>query len=517
MSQRALQSPSGKVALVCAVFALACFAPSVAAKDLLITNVVIYDATGNKPIRGDVRIHDDRIAAVAAHLKPQLGEAVRDGHGLALAPGFIDMHSHADGELLQDLEAENTTRQGVTTVVMGVDGFSQYPLADYLAKVENAHAAINVLSLAGHNTVRQLALGGPNQLRVATPGEITKMKELLSIELDTGAFGFSTGLEYDPGHFSTTDEVIELSKLAAARDGFVSSHVRDEGNGVFESFKEILQIGAGAKLPVEITHIKLATPGVWHHTARVKALFQDARRRGIELRADVYPYTFWQSNLQVIMLDHDFYNPEKVAKALADNGGADHITFTAYSPDPSVVGKRLDEVAKLWNITPVETYMKMVKATEPLPGQQPGPQVNIMGESMNEDDVRWFIAQPNITFCSDGGLRDRHPRGAGSFPRVLGRYVRDEKVLPLELAIRKMTALPAEQLGLADRGRIAPGAIADLTLFDPTTIIDGSTVQNPEAPPQGIAAVFVSGELVVEQNKPTGAHPGKVLRHLAKP
>ncbi len=423
-----------KIILFGAALAALLCSPAAHAADLLIKNVVIYDGSGKKAFRGDVRIKGDHITAVAAHLNAEQGETVRDGHGFALAPGFIDMHSHADGELLEDLDAENTSRQGVTTVVVGVDGFEQYPLADFLKKVEDAHAAINVLSLAGHNTVRKLALAGPNQLRVATADEITKMKELLVKELDAGAFGISTGLEYDPGHFSTTDEVIELSKLAAARGGFYSSHVRDEGNGVFDSFNEILQIGAGAKLPVEITHIKLATPAVWHKTARVKALFEEAHRRGIELRADVYPYTFWQSNLQVIMLDHDFYNPEKVAKALADNGGPDHITFTGYTPDPSVVGKRLDEVAKLWNMTPVEAYMRMVKATEPKPGEKKESEVTIMGESMIEDDVRWFIAQPNITFCSDGGLRDRHPRGAGSFPRVLGKYVREEKALPLELA-----------------------------------------------------------------------------------
>jgi N-acyl-D-amino-acid deacylase len=513
---RVVLGRSRKAAFVFCAVATLLLTRTASGADLLLKNVVIYDGTGKKGFAGDVRIHGDRIIAVAPQLKPQPGETVREVHGLALAPGFIDMHSHADGELLEDLDAENTTRQGVTTVVIGVDGFSQYPLADYLAKVENAHAAINILTLAGHNTVRKLGLAGPNQLRIATPDEITKMKELLAKELNAGAFGISTGLEYDPGHFSTTDEVIELSKLAAAQGGFYSSHVRDEGNGVFDSFNEIMQIGAGAHLPVEITHIKLATPSVWHQTGRVKQLFEEARRRGIDLRADVYPYTFWQSNLQVIMLDHDFYNPQKVAKALADNGGPDHITFTSYTPDPSVVGKRLDEVAKLWNITPVEAYMKMVKATEPQPGQKPELEVMIMGESMVEDDVRWFIAQPNITFCSDGGLRDRHPRGAGSFPRVLGHYVREEKLLSLELAIHKMTGLPARQLGLSDRGRIAPGMIADLTLFDPATILDGSTIQNPHAPPKGIEAVFVSGEIVVEHNNPTGAHPGKVLRHLAK-
>src|SRR5262249_25953776 len=240
------------------------------------------------------------------------------------------------------------------------------------------------------------------------------------------------------------------------------SHVRDEGNAVFDAFGEILEIGKGGQLPVEITHIKLATPSVWHSTSRVKALFEEAQKRGVTLRADVYPYTYWESVARVILLDRDYANSVKVGKALADNGGPERIRFTLYPPDASIVGKTLTEVASRWQMKPVDAYIRILQETMP-----PKEEAEIMGESMIEEDVRWFIAHPQIAFCSDGGLHDLHPRGAGAFPRIFGHYVREEKVLPLEVAIYKMTGLPAERLGLRDRGRVAPGFVADLVLFDP--------------------------------------------------
>ena len=494
--------------LVASVFVCALIAPCASAADLLLRNVVIYDGTGSKPFSGDVRIRGERIVEVGKHLKASPGDTVRDEHGLALAPGFIDMHSHADEQILQDLDAENVTRQGVTTVVVGQDGGSMYPLAEFLSKLENAHPALNVASMAGHGTLREHGMDQKNPLRASTPEELAKMKQLLTQELQSGAFGLSTGLEYDPGHFATTEEVIELSKIAGAAGGFYISHVRDEGNAVFDSFNEILQIGTSAHLPVEITHIKLATPSVWHSTAKVRALFDQARKQGVTLWADVYPYTFWASNARVILLDRDYANPQKVSQALADNGGPDRIRFTAYPPDSSIEGKTLSEVGRLWQMTPVDAYIKILQETMP-----PKPETSIMGESMDEDDVRWFIAQPEITFCTDGELHGKHPRSAGSFPRILGRYVREEKALSLELAIHKMTELAAQHLGLKDRGKIAPGFIADLVVFDPAAVLDGSKVGDAEAPPKGIPEVLVSGTFVVDAGKVTGAHPGKVLRH----
>jgi N-acyl-D-amino-acid deacylase len=342
------------------------------------------------------------------------------------------------------------------------------------------------------------------------------MKELLRQEMKDGAFGLSTGLEYDAGHFSTLAELVGLSRVAAEYGGFYISHVRDEGNKVFDSFAELNEIGRQAKLPVEITHIKLGTTPVWHQTSRkIPDLFAQAKRDGIELRADVYPYTYWHSNIRVIMLDRDYFNPEKVARVIAENGGPDRIHIVHFEPNPSVNDKTLDQIASQWKMTPVQAYMKIVKDTEPGPDGKSKSEDAIV-ESMSEDDVQWFIANPRIAFCSDGGLFMQHPRSAGTFPRILGHYARDLKLLSMEEAIHKMTGLPALELGLNDRGKIAAGYVADLVVFDPLKIIDRSTIEHWNAPPEGIPDVMVSGRWVVRDGKVTGERPGKVIKRPPK-
>jgi N-acyl-D-amino-acid deacylase len=476
--------------------------------DMLLRNVTLYDGTGSAPYSADVRVQGNKIAAVAEQLPPLPGEAVSDQQGLALAPGFIDMHSHGDGDLLQDLDAATVTRQGVTTILVGQDGESPaYPLGSWFARLKATPAALNVASMVGHATMRQQVMG-KDLYRPSNPDELEKMKSLLAQELQAGAFGISTGLEYEDAHFSTTEEVVELSKVAAAAGGFYISHVRDEANKTFDSFDEVLRIGREAKIPVQITHIKLGSTAVWHQAAkRMPAYFEQAQREGIKLSADVYPYVFWHSTLRVIVPDRDFFNAPKVAQAIADMGGPASLRMGHYAPDPAMNGLTLDQIAAKWGISPVDAYMKMIRATET---QDDGE--NVLGTSMTEDDLRWFIAHPGIMFCSDGELHGSHPRGAGAFPRVLGHYVREQKVLLLAEAIRKMTSLPASQLGLPDRGRIAPGYVADLVVFDPATVLDQSTVEQPEKPPLGIPHVMVAGEWVVRDGKFTGARPGQVLR-----
>lgn len=484
-----------------------------AAQPILLKNVVIYDGTGRPPYRGDVRIQDGRIVAVARALKPVPGEIVRDERGLALAPGFIDMHSHADRLIFEVPTAENAVRQGITTVLVGQDGRSVFPLAEFLDRLDQNPAAVNVASMAGHGTLRRQVLKS-DILRPSTPAELEQMRHLLRAEMRAGAFGLSTGLEYDEGQFATTDEVVALARVAASHGGFYISHVRDEGNNVLQSFREVLEIGRRARIPVVITHIKLATTPVWGLAPReIPQLFSAAMRQGVDLKADVYPYTYWQSTLRVIVLDRDYFNPAKVERAIAENGGAERIHLARYGPEPEVAGKTLDAVAAHWNLTPVEAFMRIVRATMPREDGTPAGEEGVIVASMHEDDLRWFLAHPRIMFSSDGGLRDRHPRGAGAFPRILGRYVRDEGVLRLETAIHKMTAMPAEQLGLRDRGRIAPGYRADLVLFDPARIRDRATVEQPEAHAEGIEAVMVNGQWVLDGGRITGARPGKALRH----
>lgn len=484
------------------------------AADLLLQNVIVYDGTGGRPFPADVRIRGDHIAAVGAHLPPQPGETVRDEHGLALAPGFIDMHSHANRGLLEDLDAATVSRQGVTTVFVGQDGESDYPLRDFFAKLEATPPAINVASMIGHATLREQVMG-KDLYRPSTADELAKMKALLATELTAGAFGLSTGLEYEQGHFATIEEVVELSKVAAGAGGFYISHVRDEANNVFQSYDEIMRIGREAHIPVEITHIKLGSTPVWHMAAsRVPKYFADAKRDHVKLSADVYPYTYWYSTIRVIVPDRDFNNAQKVAGAIADNGGAGAIRLVRYTPEPALTGKTLAEFAAAWHITPVEAYMRIIKETSAEVGTGEYME-SIIATSMSEDDVSWFIAQPQIMFCSDGELHGAHPRGAGTFPRILGHYVREAKVLPLEMAIHKMTALSAQQLGLNDRGRIAAGQVADLVLFDPAVIIDRSTIEQPEAPPLGIPSVMVSGVWVIDEGRVTAKHPGRVLKRTA--
>lgn len=498
---------------VCAASVLAATSPAFAA-GILLTNVVVYDGTGAEPFRGDVRIEGDRIVAVAPRLEPTQGEAVLDQRGLALAPGFLDMHSHADGRLLEDLEAATVSRQGITTVLVGQDGGSEFPLREFFAKLDADPPAINVASMVGHATLREQVMGS-DLYRPSTPQELAPMKTLLAQELAAGAFGLSTGLEYEAAHFSTTEEVIELARVAGAAGGFYISHVRDEASRTFDSFDEVMRIGREARLPVQITHIKMGSTSVWHQAAkRMPGYFEQARREGIDLKADVYPYTFWHSTIRVIVPDRDYFNPQKVEQALAENGGAQNIRIVNYAPEPVLAGKTLAQIAAHWQLTPVDAYMRIVRATGGADAAD-GQGVNVLGTSMSEDDVRWFIAHPEIMFSTDGALRGAHPRGAGSFPRILGHYVREQKLLPLAQAIHKMTGLPAAQLGLKDRGCIAPGCVADLVVFDPATVIDRSTVEEPLAPPLGIPAVMVSGVWVVRDGAVTGKRPGRVLRSAA--
>lgn len=481
------------------------------AQSILIKNARVVDGSGSKPFPADVRVTADTIAAVAPRLKPIAGETVIDAKGLVVSPGFIDMHSHADDGIFT--KSHNAViRQGITTVLVGQDGDEVYPLADFFAKLEKMPPAMNVASMAGHGTLRRQVMGSDVR-RPATPEEIDKIFKLLHQEMLAGAMGMSGGLEYDAGHWATTDELARLNRAVHDSGGFFNAHVRDEGNHVFQSFSEMVEIGRRASVPVQITHIKLGSTPVWRQTTKIPALFAQAAAEGVDLKADVYPYTFWHSNLRVIILDGDYFNPEKVKQALVENGGAEHLRITHYGQDRSLEDKTLADIAAIWKTSPVDAYMKLVKSTLKPDGSPGDDDIEVMGESMNEEDVKWFIAQPRIMFCTDGELEGKHPRGAGSFPRILGRYVREQKVLPLEAAIHKMTVLPAQRLDITDRGMIAKGMKADLVIFDPATVIDGSTVEKPLEPPKGIPYVMVNGVFVLKDGQLTNARPGKPLRH----
>ena len=474
----------------------------------LIRGGTVFDGKGGKRKQADIRVKGDTIVAIGS-LKPLLGERVIDAKNLAIAPGFIDSHSHADEGLTADPDAETQIRQGVTTSIVGQDGGSHYPLKDWFAELESTHVALNIASFVGHGTIRQRVTGDDYKRKV-TPEETEKMTSLMEREMESGGLGLSTGLEYDPGFYSTTEELIACAKVAGKHGGIYISHVRDEGNEAFKSFEELIRISEEAHLPAQISHIKLDTSPVWNRAGDVLKLIENANKRGDDISADVYPYLYWQSTIIVLIPTRDWDDRSAWEKGLAEVGGAGHVRLTTYSPDKAWQGKTIEEIAKLTGKDAVSVIQEVVRKTH---GKDATGRESVVVSAMTDADLNLFIASPRISFCSDGGLKGTHPRGAGSFPRVLGYYAREKRVLSLEKAIYKMTGLPAKRMSLKDRGVIRVGGKADLVLFDPKTVLDGATVEAPTAQPAGILSVYVNGIPVLENGKITGAHPGAVLRH----
>jgi N-acyl-D-amino-acid deacylase len=465
----------------------------------VIRNAQIADGTGAPLRRADVRIERDTIAAVGT-IAERPDDRVVDASGLVLAPGVIDAHNHSTDGLDNDPDAITQIAQGITTLVVGQDGSSPYPIADYLAKRNANPATVNVAVLVGHATIRRRVMGEDFR-RAATPAEIARMEALVDQEMRSGAIGLSSGLEYEVGSYASTEEVVSMARVAARHGGFYISHIRDEADKSMDAIREAIAVGEKAKIPVQITHIKLGTVGVWGKASEVVAMVDAARKRGVDVTADVYPYLAWQSNLKVLVPDKQWTSPASVKEALDDVGGGKNVQFTRLPKYPQYVGKRLDEAAKAEGLSEVDFYIRIVADDG----------VSIIGHTMNADDMRVFVRQPWAMFASDGGINNNHPRGAGTFPRVLGRFVREEQWLSLPEAIRKMTSMPAARLKIKDRGTIAAGMKADLMLFDPQTIIDRSTFEQPRLRPRGIYRVFVNGRPVWTGDSPENERPGIVL------
>ncbi len=465
----------------------------------VIAGAKVADGTGAPLVAQDVRVDGDRIVAVGK-ISRLPGERIVDGTGLVLSPGFIDVHNHSETGLVKDPMAESQVSQGITTLVIGPDGESPWPIGEYLDARRKSPPSVNVMTMVGHATVRELVMG-KDYRRVATPEEVAKMAALVEQGMREGGAGLSSGLEYDMGSYAATEELIALGKASARYGGFYMTHVRDEAEKTFAAFEEAIAIGEKGGLPLEISHIKLGTVGVWGKTKEAIALIDAARARGFDATADCYPYEAWHSNLEVIVPDKQYDNTESVGEAIRVLGGPTRITVTACKAHPNYAGKNLEEIAKLEGMTPVALYSKMVKEGG----------ADIIGHSMKEEDVLALYRQPWVMVASDGGIDNDHPRGAGTFPRVLGRFVREKHLFTLEEAVRKMTSLPASRMKLADRGRIAPGMKADLVLFDPATVIDRSTFAEPRRLADGIVLTVVNGEAVWKDRKTTGAKPGRVL------
>jgi N-acyl-D-amino-acid deacylase len=448
-----------------------------------------------------VRIDGDRIVSVG-HLKPGPGDQVIDAPGMVIAPGFIDVHNHSEEGLDKDPSAASQVSQGITTLAVGPDGSSPWPIDEYLAGRERNRAAVNVLAFVGHATVRQQVMtGGLN--RAATADEVNRMAGLVEEGMRSGAFGLSSGLEYDAGHESTTDEVITLAKVAAAHRGIYMSHIRDEADLVIEALEEAVRIGREARVAVQISHIKLGTVGVWGKSRSVVALVERARRSGVDVTADCYPYDAWSSTITVLVPSRRHSDMVAVQRGLDDVGGAGNVLVTNCTAHRDFEGRTLEEIAVAQRMTPAEAYVQIVKDGG----------ASVVCRSMKESDIRTFYVQPWVMVSSDGGIGGRHPRGAGSFPRVLGRYVRERRWLSLEEAVRKMTSMPAARLGLKDRGVLRPGMKADIVIFDAKSVVDRSTFKEPQLLSEGIRRVFVNGRVVWRDGAASGERPGIVLRH----
>ncbi len=480
----------------------------------LITHALLVDGSGAPGRPGSVRLAGDRIAAVAyapENLVPLPDEAVVDAQGLVLAPGFIDTHTHGDEQVMTMPEALGAVSQGITTFVGGQDGDSQMPLAEFFRRLEEQPVAVNVASYAGHGTIRSRVLGGDFR-RVATAAEVEAMAALLRQEMTAGALGLSSGLEYDPGIYSSKSELVELAKVAAAAGGRYISHVRSEDRDFWAAIDELLEIGREAKLPVQISHVKLAMRSLWGEAPRLLAQLDEARRSGIDVTADIYPYLYWHSGLTVLFPERNFESLEAAEFALREVAPPEGLIVARYLPVPSYAGKTLAAIAEERGEPPARTLIELIRLAEAMKAEGREGVENIIATSMIESDLEQLLAWSGTNLCTDGQLDGRHPRGFGSYPRILGRYVRERGVVTLEQAVRKATALAADHVGIADRGRLVPGAFADLVLFDPATVADRATTDEPHALATGIERVWVNGSVVFERGRPTGARPGRVLR-----
>jgi N-acyl-D-amino-acid deacylase len=498
--------------------------------DVIIRNARIIDGTGAPWFRGEIAIRGDEIVAVARRIE---GDAVRtiDARDAVVAPGFIDLHTHARRGIFETPTAENYIRQGVTTLFEGPDGGSPVPLPPFFAELEKIGISPNMAVFIGQGSIRQRVIGSVD--RKATPEEMEKMKELVRQAMRDGAFGLSTGLFYVPGTFTPTEEVVELARVAGEFGGIHTSHMRNEAGKVVDSVLETIRIGEEGRLPTMVTHHKVAGRGNWGKSAETLRLIDEARARGVDVSSDQYPYTASQTQLTALLprwsleggregMLKRFGDPEtrqRIREAIIDNirndrGGGEpkNVQIASAENDSTLAGKTLAEITKGRGLEPTVENSADVAIALLEEGN-----VRAIYHTMSEEDVVRILKHQATMIASDGdvpqfGKDSPHPRAYGTFARVLGRYVREQKVLSLEEAVRKMTSMPAARVGLRDRGIIRPGMKADVVVFDPATIGDRATYEKPHQYAVGVSHVFVNGTAVIDDGKVTAARPGRVLR-----
>jgi N-acyl-D-aspartate/D-glutamate deacylase len=384
--------------------------------------------------------------------------------------------------------------------VVGQDGGSA-PIDSIKALIKAKPISVNIASYTGHSTLRREVMK-QRLFQVARKAEVDSMKSILAKELDKGSLGLATGLEYESAFYSNREEVIELAKVAAEKGGRYISHIRSEDINIDEALDEIISIGQEAKIPVQISHFKIAMRSKWGNSRKYLAALLAARAQGINVTADVYPYSMWSSTPRVLFPKKDFENLKSAEFATQELFDPSASVMTHYPPNKKYEGKTISEIASLNNESVASGLLRVIRETS-----APGMSGSIVATSMSEEDIQNFLKWDYSVICSDGAM-EGHPRGFGAFPRFLGKYVRDLKLMPLETAVRKMTSQTAEQLGIKQRGLIAPGYFADLVLFDPVTVLDNATITNHAALSTGIEMVWVNGKLVYQKQKSVANYPG---------
>jgi len=496
--------------------------------DLVITNARIVDGTGNPWFRGSVAIKDGRIEKVG-FFDTSKSKVTIDAKNQIVAPGFIDVHTHVE-DIYDSPTAENFIRMGVTSLITGNCGGSELDIAEFLGRMKQKPLAVNLGTLVGHNTVRAKAMGLGD--RVPTADEQARMDALVDQAMRDGAVGLSTGLEYLPGMFAKTDEIVELAKVAAKYGGVYATHMRNEGMDVKKSIAESLTIGEEANIPVEISHFKISDKTLWGHSDETLGMVRAARAKGMTVTVDQYAYPASSTSLDVRLPNWavaggrgegrkriaDPATREKIVAEMKQNlknKGFKDYSFAyvaSYRPNPEFNGKNIAEITQIArNSKKVDAQIDQILEMYDKGG------AGMVYRTMSEEDVRNIMHEPFTMIASDSSVREfnvgmPHPRGYGDNARVLGEYVRNQHLISLEDAIRKMTSLPAQTFSLRDRGQIREGFAADLVIFDDATVSDKATFDQPHQYAVGFSLVIVNGQVVFDGQKLTGALPGQPLR-----
>jgi N-acyl-D-amino-acid deacylase len=500
--------------------------PAAVDADIFLRGGQILDGTGSPAYPGDVAIVGEKIVAVGEIVPGRVGETI-DCTGLIVAPGFIDLHNHSDESIVADgtRTAENYIRQGCTTLVTGNCGGGAVDVAKYLADIDAHGAGTNIAHLIPHGSTRALVL--ERRQVDPTPEELAKMQELVDRGMRAGAWGMATGLIYIPGAYSKIDELAAMTEVVGRHGGIYASHIRSEDSALLDAVSEAIEIGRRANTPVHISHFKASGKPYWGMVRASAKLVEDAQAAGQRVTADQYPYTASSTSLEAMLLPDwareggreatmarlaDPAQLEKIRPALQTAlDERPHVRIVSYKPKPEYTGKAIHEIAAAENRPQIEVAIELLRDGSPA----------AINFGMTEEDVRFVMQRPWVATASDGSVKAPsgdmvHPRSFGTFPRKIGLYAVREKVLPLEQAVRSATGLPADILGLTDRGYLRPGQYADVVAFNPQEIIDGATFDQPFQPPLGIPLVIVNGVAAVKNSEPTKSLSGRALRHPSK-